>query len=206
MQACSSSGAHEQAIYDTDYQGGNGYCESGELYEPDCHRRRISCDQDDQMQCDDYSGEAEYENDAGDFGLPALNNFITRISSTEIFDEPSVKAKFVGPYFVSARMGSGSYATVKKCVDSRTLQRFAIKILAYRKGRKIPTFEQDIRSEIRLLSRLNHPNVIRLFDILEKRKPEDFKKYLVLTYCIADMQHILENARGHKFPEYQAQR
>ncbi len=79
-----------------------------------------------------------------------------------------------------------------------------MKILKRRKLRRIPNGETNVTREIHLLQKLNHPNVIRLVEVFSDE--EKGKLYMVLDYCLAGLQYLLEIAPGKKFPEFQAQR
>ena len=86
--------------------------------------------------------------------------------------------------------------------DCVTLCRKAVKIIKKRKLRKIPNGEHNVRMEIKLLRKMDHPNVIRLFDDLVNN--EKGKLYLILEYCVTSLQDLLESAPDKKFPTAQA--
>ena len=62
---------------------------------------------------------------------------------------------------------------VRLCKDRTTDQLFAIKIIAKEKlqkkkgGHSSETYFEDIRREIAIMKKLMHPNVLRLFEVLD---------------------------------------
>lgn len=91
-----------------------------------------------------------------------------------------LKAVFVDHYIFGDVIGVGSYAEVRECIDTRNLERCAIKIVDknYLK-RQSPKALQNQLQELRLLKRLQHDNIICLKECLYKGP----KIYLVLEYC-----------------------
>ena len=59
-----------------------------------------------------------------------------------------------------------------------------------------------MRLEIKLLRKMDHQNVIRLYDDLVNN--EKGKLYLILEYCVTSLQDLLESAPEKKFPTAQA--
>ena len=62
---------------------------------------------------------------------------------------------------------------VRLCKDRRTDKLFAMKILSKeflkkkKQGNTSETYEEDIRREIAIMKKLLHPNVLRLFEVLD---------------------------------------
>jgi len=59
-----------------------------------------------------------------------------------------------------------------------------------------------LEREIKLLQRLNHKNVIRLFEVIHNTEKQ--KMYLILEYCVSGLQELLESSPLKKFPIWQA--
>ena len=116
------------------------------------------------------------------------------------------RAKFIGPYLFGDVIGQGSYAKVKECLDRRNLCRRAVKIMQRRRLRKTPHGEKMAATEIRLLKKLSHPNIIQLYDFI--RNDEKQKLYLFIDLCVVSLQEMLdadEHQRQLKaFPLWQA--
>jgi hypothetical protein len=134
---------------------------------------------------------------------------IQRVSSEDEFNLYSKRkrAKFVGPYLFGDVIGQGSYAKVKECLDRRNLCRRAVKIMQRRRLRKTPHGEKMAATEIRILKKLNHPNIIKLYDFI--RNDEKQKLYLFIDLCVVSLQEMLDTDEQHKrqikiFPTWQA--
>lgn len=87
---------------------------------------------------------------------------------------------FVDHYIVGNQIGSGSYAEVRECINTRNLERCAVKIVNqdYLK-RQAPNALANQKQEIRLLHKLTHENVISMRECLYKGS----KIYIFLEYC-----------------------
>ncbi|XP_049272660.1 serine/threonine-protein kinase STK11 isoform X3 [Rhipicephalus sanguineus] len=58
------------------------------------------------------------------------------------------------------------------------------------------------RREIQLLRQLSHRNVIQLVEVLHSEQKQ--KMYMVMEYCVAVLQELLDSAKGHRLPLWQA--
>ena len=164
---------------------------------------------------------------ADDDGIPS---FIHRISSDQIvYQWKKKQCKFIGKYVMGELLGEGSYGKVKEVLDTETLCRRAVKILKRRKLKRIPNGEANVERfvgrdcfdslnhrvtqicffvgfffyrEIKLLQKLNHKNVIRLFEVMHNEEKQ--KMYLILEYCVSGLQELLESCPLKKLPVWQA--
>ncbi|CAF2817182.1 unnamed protein product [Rotaria sp. Silwood2] len=134
---------------------------------------------------------------------------IQRVSSEDEYNFYSKRkrAKFIGPYLFGDVIGQGSYAKVKECLDRRNLCRRAVKIMQRRRLRKTPHGEKMAATEIRILKKLNHPNIIKLYDFI--RNDEKQKLYLFIDLCVVSLQEMLDSDERLKlklnaFPTWQA--
>ncbi|XP_077485596.1 lkb1/serine/threonine kinase 11 isoform X3 [Amblyomma americanum] len=126
-----------------------------------------------------------------------------RVNSQDIIYKAKKKRpKMVGRYLMGDVLGEGSYGKVKEVLDSETLCRRAVKILKRRKLRKIPNGEQNVQREIQLLRQLSHRNVIQLVEVLHSEQKQ--KMYMVMEYCVAVLQELLDSAHDHRLPLWQA--
>ncbi|CRK90444.1 CLUMA_CG004145, isoform A [Clunio marinus] len=125
-----------------------------------------------------------------------------KIPSEEIIYQKKEKIKMIGKFVMGDKLGEGSYGKVKEVLDTETLSRRAVKILAKRKLRRIPNGEVNVRNEILFLRSLKHNNVVQLIDVLYNE--EKAKMYIVMEYCVCVLQEMLSSAPSSKLPLYQA--
>ncbi|KAK4759428.1 hypothetical protein SAY87_022559 [Trapa incisa] len=91
--------------------------------------------------------------------------------------QSAVRGRMVGDYLVSRQIGSGSFSVVWHARHRVHGTEVAIKEIAT--GRLNKKLHESLMSEIFILQRINHPNIIRLHDIIEVPG----KIHLVLEYC-----------------------
>lgn len=93
--------------------------------------------------------------------------FFKRVDSMELV-KPK-KTKIIANYLIGELLGDGSYGKVKECLDTSTLARRAVKIINLKMvNRKIPHGIENVRKEIRIMGKLDHKNVIKLYGTFEK--------------------------------------
>ncbi|KAI3447719.1 hypothetical protein Pfo_004384 [Paulownia fortunei] len=104
----------------------------------------------------------------------------------------------VGDYMVGKQIGAGSFSTVWHARHRVHGTEVAIKeIVTARLNSKL---QESLKSEIFILKRINHPNIIRLHDMIE----ESGKIYIVLEYCKGgDLSMYIQKRQG-KIPEANA--
>lgn len=107
----------------------------------------------------------------------------------------SIRPSFVDHYMTGESVGSGSYAQVYECIDTRTLERCAMKVVdkAYLR-RQAPTALSNQLREIRLLRHLHHPNIISMRECLH-RGP---KIHIILEYCPFALSDLLADQPDNK--------
>lgn len=82
----------------------------------------------------------------------------------------------VGDYMVGKQIGMGSFSTVWHARHRVYGTEVAIKEIAT--SRLIPKLQESLKSEIFILRRINHPNIIRLHDMIEVSSLSISKIYL----------------------------
>lgn len=112
------------------------------------------------------------------------------------------RPKFVGRYLIGDLIGEGSYSKVKEVIDSETLERRAVKIMKKQRLKKIPNGEENVRRETRLMTKLNHKNVIKLVEIIYNEEKQ--KMYIIMEYCVTVLQELFDRAPENKLPISQA--
>lgn len=95
---------------------------------------------------------------------------------------------FVDHYIFGDTIGKGSYAEVRECIDTRNLERCAVKIVnKHYLRRQAPGALANQKQEIRLLRRLKHPNLIAMKECLLKGP----KIYIILEHCTFVLHDLL---------------
>ena len=109
--------------------------------------------------------------------------------------------KLVGPYLVGELIGEGTQGKVKEAVHSETLRRVAIKIVNKLQLRKIKNAEENMKRELKIHRRLKHEHVVELLEVLEIKKPDKEKQYIVLELINGgSLQDILDELPTHVLP------
>lgn len=97
----------------------------------------------------------------------------------------------VGDYVVGKQIGAGSFSTVWHARHRVHGTEVAIKEMAT--SRLNPKLQESLKSEIFILKKVNHPNIIRLHDMIE----EPGKIYIVLEYCKGgDLSMYIQRHQG----------
>ncbi|XP_009335255.2 serine/threonine-protein kinase ATG1a isoform X2 [Pyrus x bretschneideri] len=87
------------------------------------------------------------------------------------------QSRLIGDYILGPKVGSGSFAVVWRSRHRRLGTEVAVKEID--KKPLSPKVSDNVLKEISILSTINHPNIMRLFEAIET---ED-RIYLVLEYC-----------------------
>lgn len=96
----------------------------------------------------------------------ASTNFIHKIDSSEvIWQQEQKQIKMIGSYLLGDQIGKGSFGKVKEGRCSETLQRVAVKIINRKRLKKVTNGVENVISEIKLLKKLKHKNIIKLIDV-----------------------------------------
>ena len=121
-----------------------------------------------------------------------MNNVPEKLINNLILEEKDLLSE----YNIMGIIGKGTFSVVKLGENKLTKEKVAIKIL---QKRRIKSKEEYIRinREIEMLKSLNHPNVIKIYKILEDSKTF----YIIMEYCqngelfnrIVQKQHLNEN-------------
>ncbi|THG13916.1 hypothetical protein TEA_016071 [Camellia sinensis var. sinensis] len=103
--------------------------------------------------------------------------------------------RYVGDYVVGRQIGSGSFSVVWHARHKVHGTEVAIKEIHM--GRLNKKLQESLMSEIVILRQTNHPNIIRLHDIIE----ETGRIHLVLEYCRGGDLSIYIQQRQGRVPE-----
>lgn len=87
-------------------------------------------------------------------------------------------------YIVGKEIGKGAYATVHIGVHKRYNKKVALKIYVKEKMKDLQR-KKSVRREIKLMKRLDHPNIAKLYDAIET----ETKVILVMEYVGGGSTH-----------------
>eukprot|EP00004_Rigifila_ramosa_P005385 TRINITY_DN1589_c0_g1_i1.p1 TRINITY_DN1589_c0_g1~~TRINITY_DN1589_c0_g1_i1.p1 ORF type:complete len:578 (-),score=101.71 TRINITY_DN1589_c0_g1_i1:58-1791(-) len=108
-----------------------------------------------------------------------------RTSESVVVTRDEQGRKVVNEYAMISKLGAGSFGKVKLAEHRVTHEKFAIKIMQRSKlmkrqlGKHADAYE-DIQREIAILKKLNHPNVVTLFEVIDDHDSD--KLYLVFEF------------------------
>jgi serine/threonine-protein kinase ULK2 len=84
----------------------------------------------------------------------------------------------IGNYCYNRKIGRGSFSKVYKGYHKDTLEKVAIKVVDMEISKHLKTF---MEREIEVMKTLNHPNILKLHDVLNDS--DENTMYLILEYC-----------------------
>ncbi|KAM1470430.1 hypothetical protein ACFX11_041148 [Malus domestica] len=87
------------------------------------------------------------------------------------------QSRLIGDYILGPKVGSGSFAVVWRSRHRQLGIEVAVKEID--KTQLSPKVSDNLLKEISILSTINHPNIIRLFEAIQTKD----RIYLVLEYC-----------------------
>lgn len=111
---------------------------------------------------------------------------------------------FVNQYLILKNLGKGSHGKVKLCLNTEDNTLYAVKIVNKRKLRALDlrhkqrsrgrsdtgqqsthmSYKEELKREIVVMKKLDHPNVVKLFEVHSWRKVQlPVAIYLLLSCC-----------------------
>ncbi|KAJ3194886.1 hypothetical protein HK101_001657 [Irineochytrium annulatum] len=103
---------------------------------------------------------------------------------TSAAEEDDVGKLFLERYTIEKVLGEGSYGKVKKALDGETQRMVALKVINKATIKK-PEHVTRIKREVRIMRLLNHPNIVKLYDVaglhLMLALPQETEKDIVLS-------------------------
>lgn len=108
--------------------------------------------------------------------------------------------EFIGDYELGSELGKGSYGTVRVGIHSVTNEKVAIK--SYEKSSLLhPNRRKAVEREIKILQKLQHPNIIKLLNTLETSS----SIHLIFEYISGcSLLEYLKSRSSRKLEESQA--
>jgi calcium-dependent protein kinase len=85
--------------------------------------------------------------------------------------------KFTDLYSVGKVLGVGAFGEVRLCMSKAGKIKRAVKLI--KKDQMSPEDKLNLKNEMNILKKLDHPNILKLYEIFED--PKTF--YLVTEYC-----------------------
>ena len=84
----------------------------------------------------------------------------------------------IGPYILDRTLGEGTTSKVKLAFHKETKQKVAIKIISKTLFLQNEELQVKVRREIALMKLVQHPNIMKLIDVLESQR----HLYIILEY------------------------
>ncbi|XP_043065032.1 MAP/microtubule affinity-regulating kinase 3-like [Drosophila ficusphila] len=112
-------------------------------------------------------------------------------SSSDLMFQSYVNGNGNGVYRISKTIGKGNFAKVKLAIHVPTGREVAIKVID--KTQLNTSARQKLYREVKIMKQLNHPNIIRLFQVIESER----SLYLVMEYASRGelFDHLVKNGR-----------
>ncbi|EDV42776.1 uncharacterized protein Dana_GF18162 [Drosophila ananassae] len=113
------------------------------------------------------------------------------LSNTELKFQSYVNGNGNGVYKIIKTLGKGNFAKVKLALHVPTGREVAIKVID--KTQLNTSARQKLYREVRIMKLLNHPNIVRLFQVIESERT----LYLVMEYASRGelFDHLVKNGR-----------
>ncbi|XP_035246275.1 serine/threonine-protein kinase NIM1-like [Anguilla anguilla] len=141
------------------------------------------------------------EQRAGEGRQPRPLTPLQRLNLAMCQDEKTIRELAVGRrlglYKVRGEIGRGSFSSVKLGIHALTTDKVAIKVLE--KSRLDENAQRLLCQEVASMERLHHPNVIRLYEVLETPS----RLHLVMEYAEGGELYARISAKG-KLPDAEA--
>ncbi|EEA05187.1 calcium-dependent protein kinase, putative [Cryptosporidium muris RN66] len=118
--------------------------------------------------------------------------------STGMFVQ-SGSGSFAEKYSIICLLGKGSFGEVIKCKDRVTSTEYAVKVINKQNAKNKDT--STILKEVDLLKKLDHPNIMKLFEILE-----DSNSYYIVSELYTGGELFDEIIKRKRFSEIDAAR
>ncbi|KAH8585113.1 calmodulin-domain kinase 1 [Cryptosporidium sp. chipmunk genotype I] len=106
---------------------------------------------------------------------------------------------FAEKYNIVCMLGKGSFGEVLKCKDRITQQEYAVKVISKASAKNKDT--NTILREVELLKKLDHPNIMKLFEILE-----DSTSFYIVGELYSGGELFDEIIKRKRFSEHDAAR
>ena len=120
---------------------------------------------------------------------PDLRDFLSEVITHRLSNSKVTADKIIGKYIINEMMDQGGFGIVYKGIHSTLHMPVAVKMLKHNNAMD-PDFLEIFRTEAKIIARLNHANIIRIYDIEEL-----YKTIFIVTEYLegSNLKSILEN-------------
>ncbi len=98
---------------------------------------------------------------------PDLLSFLTELAAERFDSKRPTAERTIGPYLAVEIVGRGGYSIVYRGIDTRSGRVVAIKMLRHHLALQ-PCFLESFRKEGKIISRLRHKHIPRVYDTIER--------------------------------------
>ena len=120
---------------------------------------------------------------------PDLRNFLTEIVTDRLSSSKLTAFRTVGKYIIRDIVGQGGWSMVYKGVHAKLNFPVAIKMMKHNMAMDAD-FLQKFQNEATVIARLNHPNIVKVYDIEELYRTV----FIIMEYLEGfSLSYMLEN-------------
>lgn len=102
---------------------------------------------------------------------------------------PLKQVKSAGKYILEKEIGTGGFAKVFMGSSAKSNEKFAIKVIKREQAKELDIMSY-VENELRIISRLNHPNIVKVYDIIYT----DDSILIVMEYMAnGDLQRFIDD-------------
>ena len=119
---------------------------------------------------------------------PDLKKFLTRLITWRFSAERLTADRTIGKYVINENIGKGGWSIVYRGIHESLSMPVAIKMLKHDMAMN-PDFLEKFRNEARTIARLNHENIVKVYDIEELYRTI----FIIMEYLDGvPLNHLLE--------------
>jgi serine/threonine protein kinase len=128
---------------------------------------------------------------------PDLRDFLSDVVTHRLCNSKVTADKKIGKYIINEMIDQGGFGIVYKGIHERLNMPVAIKMLKHSNAMD-PDFLEIFRNEAKTIAKLNHPHIIRIYDIEEL-----YKTIFIITEYLegGSLKNILRNTPRLSLPQ-----
>jgi serine/threonine protein kinase len=128
---------------------------------------------------------------------PDLRNFMSAVLTRSLITSKTPEDKRIGKYTVTEKIGQGGSSIIYKGFHSILNMPVAIKMLNHELAMD-PDFLDIFRNEAKIIARLNHPNIVKVYDIDELHKTV----FIIMEYLDGTLlKNIIKASKKLSIPQ-----